>query len=187
MSYKVEYRIGVAAPVDDVYDLVCDIESWTQWSPIHKAASGQLKFGAPIHLEEQYEGLGMWEIDGVLSDWSPYSHIHVFIPKPFYAGKQVRYFEFEALSQTGSAFTVGALFNGFLAEREGKLISGPVKRGFTAFAEAVKAKAEADFLAKPESERTKNRLPPKALPDKLQPPPAPNWKGATFLGQKKKK
>ena len=185
--YRIEYRIGVATPVDDIYDVVADIESWPQWSPIHKKSSGTLSFGAPVALEEYYDGLGTWELSGALADWQPYSHIHVAIPKPFYAGTLIRYFEFDALSAQGSTFAVGALFNGFLAEREGKMISGPVRRGFNAFAEALKAKAEADYLAKPESERGRNNLPPNAIPDKLRPPPAPNWKGTTFLGQKKKK
>ena len=184
MSYKVEYRIGVAAPVDDVYDLVADIESWTQWSPIHKAANGQLKFGAPIHLEEQYDGLGTWEIDGVLSDWSPYSHIHVFIPKPFYFGKQVRYFEFETLSQTGSAFTVGALFNGFLSEREGRAYGKYLKTGFQRFAETVKARAEENYNTSPDKRRAPREI---KAPEKPQlGPKRMGVKTPKFFGAKKK-
>ncbi len=185
--YRIEHRIGIAAPVDDAYDLAADIETWPQWSPIHKKAAGKLSFGAPIALEEYYEGLGTWELSGALADWQPYSHIHVAIPKPFYAGTLIRYFEFDALSAHGSTFAVGALFNGFLAEREGKMIAKAVRKGFAAFAEALKDRAEAVYLAKPESERTVNNLPPKAIPDKLQPPPPPNWGGPRFLGQKKKK
>ncbi len=158
MSYKVEYRIGVATPVDDIYELIADIDAWTQWSPIHKAATGALRFGAPFHLEEQYEGLGLWEIDGTLADWSPYSHIHVFIPKPFYAGKQMRYFEFEALSQTGSAFTVGAVFDGFLSEREGRRYAKYLRRGFQAFAEAAKAKAETNYDNSPDKHRAPREI-----------------------------
>ena len=188
--YRIEYRVGVAAPVDDAYDIAADIESWPQWSPIHRKAVGTLKFGAPVALEEYYEGLGTWEQAGGLADWQPYSHIHVVIPKPFYAGTLTRYFEFDALSAHGSTFAVGAMFNGFLSEREGKMIAGPVRKGFMAFAEALKARAEAAYLAKPESERSVNHLPPKAIPDKLKPPPPPNWKGTQFFGQfgqKKKK
>jgi len=188
--FRIEHRIGIAAPVDDPYEIVADLESWSKWSPIHKAASGKLSFGAPVTFEEYYEGLGTWELAGSLADWQPLSHIHVAIPKPFYAGTLIRYFEFDALSAHGSSFAVGALFNGFLAEREGKLIAKPVKRGFAAFAEALKAKAEAQFEAKPEDERTANHLPPKAIPDKLKPPPPPNWNGTNYFGRfgpKKKK
>ena len=184
--YRIEQRVGIAAPVDDAYEIMADIEGWPQWSPIHKTTSGKLSFGAPIALEEYYEGLGTWELTGSLADWQPYSHIHVAIPKPFYAGTLIRYFEFDALSAHGSTFAVGALFNGFLAEREGRLIAKPVRKGFAAFAEALKNRVEAAWLAKPESERGANYLPPKAVPDKLQPPPPPNWKGTRFWGQRKK-
>jgi len=184
MSYKVEYRIGVAAPVDDIYDLVADIESWTQWSPIHKAARGALHFGAPVHLEEQYEGLGTWEIDGVLADWSPYSHIHVFIPKPFYFGKQVRYFEFEALSETGSTFTAGALFTGFLSEREGRAYGKYLKKGFQLFAETAKAKAEENYNNSPDKRRAPREIKAPEKP-KLGPRPM-GIKTPKFFGAKKK-
>ncbi|MGA9658695.1 MAG: SRPBCC family protein, partial [Asticcacaulis sp.] len=120
MSFKIEQRIGIAAPVDDVYEILADINAWPEWSPIHKKAEAILRFGAPVHLEEHYEGLGTWETDGSVADWTPLSHIHIHVPKPLYAGKLVRYFEFEALSEYGSHFAVGALFGGFLSEREGK-------------------------------------------------------------------
>ena len=184
MSYKVEYRIGVATPVDDIYDLVADVDAWTQWSPIHKAASGRLSFGAPFHLEEQYEGLGMWEIDGTLADWSPYSHIHLFIPKPFYAGKQLRYFEFEGLSQTGSTFTVGAVFDGLLSEREGRRYAKYLRPGFQAFAEAAKAKAETNYDNSPDKYRA-----PREIKAPEKPQLGPKRMGVTtpkFFGVKKK-
>lgn len=184
--FRIEHRIGIAAPVDDAYEIMADIEAWPQWSPIHKQASGKLSFGAPIALVEYYEGLGTWELAGSLADWQPLSHIHVAIPKPFYAGTLIRYFEFDALSAHGSTFSVGALFNGVLAEREGRQIANPVRRGFAAFAEALKAVTEAAYLAKPEEARMNNYLPPKAIPDKLKPPPPPNWKGTRFWGHRKK-
>ena len=142
MVYKVEHRIGIATPVDKVYDIVADINAWPSWSPIHKTASATLSFGAPISLEEVYDGLSRWEQAGVIEDWVPLSHIHVTIPKPFYAGRLTRYFELENLSETGSLFTVGALFDGFLSEREGKRFGAPLKRGFEAMGHALKTKAE---------------------------------------------
>ncbi len=185
MSYKIEHRIGVAAPVDDVYEIMENIEAWPQWSPIHQAATGRLSFGAPIHLEEKFEGLGMWEIDGSLSDWSPYSHIHVFVPKPFYAGKLMRYFEFEALSETGSAFTIGALFDGYLSEREGRAYGKYIRKGFVDFAEALKVKAEEAYAASPDKRRAPREI---KAPEKPQLGPKRN--AATvipkFFGRKSK-
>jgi hypothetical protein len=150
MAWKIEQRVGIAAPVDDIYDLIADIGRWPEWSPIHQAATGELHFGAPVHIEERFEGLGVWEIDGVVADWSPLSHIHINVPKPFYAGKLIRYFEFEGLSETASFFTVGALFSGLLSEREGKRYGKFLRAGFAAFAETAKAKAEAVFATHPD-------------------------------------
>ena len=182
--YRIEYRVGIAAPVDDAYDLVADIEAWPQWSPIHKKAAGKLSFGAPIALEEYYEGLGTWELAGALADWQPLSHIHVAVPKPFYAGTLVRYFEFDALSAQGSTFAVGALFNGFLSEREGRAYGKHLRKGFQLFAETVKARAEENYNNSPDKRRAPREI---KAPEKPQlGPRSAGVKIPKFFGAKKK-
>ena len=182
MSLKIETRVGISAPVDDVYDLIADIDNWPTWSPIHKAASGKLGFGASIHLEEQLEGLGVWETDGVIADWQPLSHIHVTVPKPFYAGTLIRYFEFDALSEKGSSFAVGALFTGFLSEREGKRFCKYIRAGFDSFADAVRVKAEAAFAEHPEDVSSAIVAPPPPVPPRGA--KRKNWLGTHFWGKK---
>lgn len=142
MALKIEHRIGIAAPVDHVYDLVSDINGWSAWSPIHKTAEGALGYGAPVAFEEVYEGLGTWEIRGFVSDWVPLSHIHIGVPKKFYEGSLIRYYEFEELSKTASHFSIGAMFKGFLSEREGRRYRKYLKAGFEAYAQTLKAKIE---------------------------------------------
>jgi len=172
MALKIEHRIGISAPVDDVWDVIADINGWTAWSPIHKAASGELHFGGRIHLEEAYEGLGVWEIDGVIADWTPLSHIHISVPKPFYAGSLIRFFEFDALSDYGCAFSLGAVFQGFLSEREGRRYRPFLRKGFEAFGEALKEHVEALVQADPEAH------PPRPLQDNANARPAPKKKDA---------
>lgn len=163
MSVKIEYRVGIAAPVEVVYEVLADIEAWPQWSPIHKRVEGKLGFGTPLSLEEHYEGLGGWSVTGMITDWSPLSHIHVEVPKPFYAGRLIRFFEFDRLSETGCTFSVGALFTGFLSEREGQKYGPYIKAGFALMAEALKVRAEAVFAENP--------VPPPANPTPLPPRP----------------
>jgi hypothetical protein len=145
MAIKVEHRIGIATPVDNAYEIIADLENWPSWSPIHKKVSGRLSFGAPVELIEHYDGLGTWEQTGSIADWTPLSHIHMHIPRPMFVGTLTRYFEFEILAETGCAFTVGALFKGFVSEREGKRYRPFLREGFKAMAEALKAKAEAEY------------------------------------------
>jgi len=155
MAYKIEHRVGIAAPIDDVYEIIANIDGWSDWSPIHRRATGHLGFGAPVSMEEYFEGLGTWETEGAVSDWTPLSHIHIVVPKPFYAGTLIRYYEFEALSDTGTAFSLGAHFNGFLSEREGRKFSRLIRPGFERMAEALKSKAETAFAADPDRPRLK--------------------------------
>ena len=182
MGLKIETRVGIAAPVDDVYEIIADINAWPEWSPIHKKAEAHLGFGAPIHLEEYFEGLGTWETDGVIADWTPLSLIHVSVPKPFYAGTLVRYFEFDALSDVASSFSIGAAFKGFLSEREGRRYRPFIRTGFEAFAEALKVKAEAKYATDPHSSSVILPPIPKERPrDK----PRPKWLNTSFWGKKK--
>lgn len=183
MAIKIEYRIGIAAPVDEVYEVLSEVENWPQWSPIHKAASGQLKFGAPVRLEEYYEGLGTWELEGSVADYQPLSHIHINIPKPFYAGRLIRYFELDILSQEATSFSVGALFDGFLSEREGRQYRQYLRGGFQAFSEALKVTSEEVAARHHNQPRSRIVVPePPPLPKK-----EPAWKRQThFWGRKKK-
>lgn len=182
MALKIEHRVGIAAPIDDVYEVIADINAWPDWSPIHKKAEGILRFGAPIHLDEYYEGLGTWETAGVIADWTPLSHIHITVPKPFYAGSLIRYFEFDALSEYGSSFSVGALFSGYLSEREGKAYREFIRTGFAAFGEALKVRAEAKFAADPHASSVV--VPPVPKDDPLH-KPRPKWLNTHFWGKKK--
>jgi hypothetical protein len=141
--YKVEHRVGIKRSVDDIYAIVQDINSWPSWSPIHKASNGELKFAGKVSLDETYEGLGRWELSGHIEDYSPLSHIHVRIPRPFWEGSLIRYFEFEILSNEGCSFCVGAAFGGFLSIREGRRHAKALKNGFEAMGNALKTLSEA--------------------------------------------
>ena len=140
--YRIEARIGISCPVDHAYERLSQIDQWPRWSPIHKAATGTLGFGAFVAFEEYYEGLGRWEVSGTVADYSPLSHIHIVVPKPFWAGSLIRYYEFEILSDTACSFTAGAAFDGFFSVREGKRYGTFLKSGFQAMAEALKSHAE---------------------------------------------
>jgi hypothetical protein len=140
--FKIEHRIGINRSVDEVFEIIADINAWPTWSPIHKSSSGELRFGAPVTLNEYYQGLGTWDISGSIGDYTPLSHIHVMVPKRFWEGSLIRFFEFEQLSDEACSFTVGAAFGGFFSVREGKRFKKHLKSGFIAMCEALKAKAE---------------------------------------------
>ncbi|UDF02927.1 SRPBCC domain-containing protein [Asticcacaulis sp. AND118] len=142
MAVKIEKRVGIQTPADTVYEILENINAWPEWSPIHKAASGKLGFGAPVSFMEHYEGLGDWEINGFVADWSPLSHIHIGVPKKFYEGSLIRFYEMNILNDSACDFTIGAQFSGFLSEREGKRYRKYLREGFAKFAEALKARAE---------------------------------------------
>jgi len=88
-------------------------------------------------------------VTGQVADWVPQSHIHLEVPKPFYAGKLTRFFEFDTLTDTACTFSVGAVFDGFLSEREGRRFGPKIKPGLALMCEALKVHAEAVYAADP--------------------------------------
>ncbi len=180
--YKVEYRFGIAAPVDYVYDILADVERWPEWSPIHKEARAHLGFGAPAVFKEEYAGLGTWELEGALSDWVPLSHMHFHIPRPWYMGRLIRYYEVDNLLEVGTRFSVGAAFSGMLSIREGKRFAPHLRKGFEAFTLALKDRAEAAYAADP------NRIvrkPAQKPPERIK-KRAPKWgNDAKMWGRRK--
>lgn len=169
--YKVEYRFGIQAPVDYVYDILADVEKWPTWSPIHKEARAQLGFGAPAAFKEEYEGLGTWELDGALSDWVPLSHMHFHIPRPWYVGQLIRYYEVDNLLEVGTRFSMGAAFGGLLSEREGKRFAPYLRKGFEAFTHELKARAEQAYANDPNATL---RAPAQKPPERIK-KQAPRW------------
>ncbi|HEX8244209.1 MAG TPA: SRPBCC family protein, partial [Longimicrobium sp.] len=52
MAFKIEHRIGVAAPADAVWRLVADVERWPEWLPHYRWVRFQRKDGFGTGLVE---------------------------------------------------------------------------------------------------------------------------------------
>ena len=47
MAFRLENRIGVAAPASVIWDLVSDLEGWDRWNPLYRAGLSQMDISIP--------------------------------------------------------------------------------------------------------------------------------------------
>jgi hypothetical protein len=147
MADKIEHRIGVQAPAQTIWDLVSDIEGWGRWNPLYPKASGVLRIGARLSLTVALSGRPSREIEPVVLDWVPLEQIHWRTSSLGGLVRTIRYIEIEALSEAGCLVSNGELFDGLLGPRVMRRLKGPLRQGFTAMGEAIKAHAEAAWRA----------------------------------------
>ncbi|HEX8234132.1 MAG TPA: SRPBCC family protein [Caulobacteraceae bacterium] len=177
MQFRIEHRIGVAAPAAAVWPVLAELERWGEWNPVYPRAAGSLSIGGELRLTERIGGREE-EIAPRIVDWVPDSQILWRRKTGGGLVTALRYIELEALSEEGTVFSNGELYEGMFA---GRVIRNRRERrdAFAAMGEAVKARAEAAWAALGEEERARvpRNVPPE-LPDeppipqsKFQPPP----------------
>lgn len=145
MGFKIEHRIGVARPKEQVWAVLSDLPAWNSWNPMYPEITGRLLISAPLELAER-AGERNERYSAVVAEWVPNSQI--IWTRKTHGGlvRHVRYLEIEPLSDTGCIFANGELFEGRFAPlfvsngRRRKL-----RQAFRGFCEGLKARVEAGF------------------------------------------
>ena len=149
MAFRIENRIGVAAPAPVVWELVSDLEGWSRWNPLYPEVKGRLGFGerltATLKLPEQPPET----IRPTVLDIQTDSLLHWSLKLAGGLVTTTRYFEIEALTETGCIFSNGELFKGLLARYTPARLRRRIRQGFGELGEAMKREAEARFAAGP--------------------------------------
>ncbi len=142
-GYRVEDRIGIQAPAEIIWEVVYDLERWSEWNPTYPKASGAIRIGEPLALTLALPGQAEQEIRPRVLDWVPNEQLHWQLSLLGGMIKTLRYIEIEALAEAGCVVDNGEIFGGLMGSSLGRRMSGPVRRGFRAMNEALKERAEA--------------------------------------------
>ncbi len=148
MSVKIEHQVGVKAPASVVWEIVHDLERWSDWNPLYAEASGAIRIGEKLKLKLVLPDQEPRELEATVIDWTPDEAIHW---KTTHVGglvKTIRYLEIEAKSETGCIFSNGEIFTGLLGARVAKQMCPSLRKGFTALGEAVRDLAEARWQSR---------------------------------------
>jgi hypothetical protein len=143
MGPRVEYRIGVQATPERIWEVLSNLERWADWNPMYPQAAGHIAIGGTLNLLEHVAGRADRRIDARIVDWTPYAQLILRVEGGMFAHR-LQYFEIDPLTADGQGciFAAGAFFNGWrgkaLAQREAR----GLKIGFGLLCEALKAKVE---------------------------------------------
>lgn len=143
MSFRLEHRIGVAAPASALWEVLADLPGWSGWNPLYPQATGELRIGAPLRLTLAVPGEKPEPVQATVVDWVPNTQL-VWASK-FGGGlvRSTRYFEIEPLTEAGCIFSNGELFEGLGARFLPRRLRGRMRAGCAALGEALKAQVEA--------------------------------------------
>ncbi len=147
MAFRLEHRIGVAAPASVIWDLIADLPGWSRWNPLYPDAKGVLGFGETLTLELALPGRKRETIRPVVADWTPGSLLHWNLKALGGLVRTTRYLELEVLTDTGCIFSNGEIFEGLGSRYLPSALRRSVRQGFADMGEAVKREAEARSAA----------------------------------------
>jgi hypothetical protein len=156
MAFRVQQRIGVAAPASAVWKVIGDLDSWKEWNPLFTEAEGRLSIGSLVQLRRKVGDVGERQEVRVV-DWVPDAQI-IFSRSIGLFASSLIYLEIEPLTERGCILAVGELFEGRIGELLGARARKALNPAMLALCEAAKARAEATW---------------DGVPDEPVPPPPP--------------
>lgn len=148
MAFRIEHRIGVAAPASEIWDLVYNLEGWKDWTELYTHASGRLAIGETLDFTFQLPGEAPMSVRGQVYDWVPEHQIAWTVS--FYGGlvTSLRYVEIVKLGDTNCILANGDYWSGPLAGFMPKRLRVKARAAFQRMNEIAKAKVEAAWIAK---------------------------------------
>ncbi len=166
MAYRVQSRVGVAAPASAVWAAICELEDWRDWNPLFVEAEGRLSIGALVALTRRlHDRTERQEVRIV--DWVPNAQI-VWLRSIAPFARSLGYIEIEALTERGCILAAGEIYQGPIGQMIGKRVRRPLKHGFEALCDAAKARAEATWDGVPDEPVPPPPKPPPAKPRSMQ-------------------
>ncbi len=155
MSFRIEHRIGIAAPAEVIWDILADVPGWESWNPLYPSAGGVVRIGEVLNLTLALPGQTPEAIAPRVLDWVPYEQLHWYSTAGSGLLKALRYIEIEKLDETSCIFSNGELYSGLLGPFVAKRMKRAIRAGFASMGEALKVQAEAAYAKQPKRKKAK--------------------------------
>lgn len=140
--HVLETRIEIAAPVQRVWSLLVDFESYSQWNPFIRSIEGTPEVGQPLHVFIQPPGSNGMRFRPTVLVVAPNRELR-WKGRLLFAGlfDGEHYFRLESRAG-GVTFHQGEIFSGILVPLFRRSLDGATRQGFVAMNEALKREAE---------------------------------------------
>ena len=142
MSFRLEHRIGIAAPASEVWAVVSDLARYGEWNPVYPVIEARLSIGAPVRFELHLPKKPVQTFTGVIVDWVPNAQLVWALKLMGGLVRTTRYTEIEALTDDNCILSNGEIFDGLGARLMPKADRRTLKRAFEIVNEAAKARVE---------------------------------------------
>jgi hypothetical protein len=159
MSYRIQHRIGIAAPASAVWRALADLDQWSEWNPLYTEAEGRMSIGSLVTFRRSSGGVSRLEQVRIL-DWVPNEQL-VWSRSIGLFADALGYIEIEALTEQGCIVACGEIYRGLVGRQIGRINRKKLRPGYAALCEALKTRAEAMW---------------DGVPDPALPPPKPKPK-----------
>ena len=151
MAFRIENRIGIAAPAPVVWEVLADLPRWGEWNTMYPEVSGRLAIGETLSAKLVIPGEKPETVKPVILDWVPNEQLVWNLKVGGGLIRTTRWFEIEALTEEGSIVSNGELFQGLAAGLMPGRLRGRIRQGFADLNEALKTRAEGRWAGRSEA------------------------------------
>ncbi|MDY0388325.1 MAG: SRPBCC domain-containing protein [Methanolobus sp.] len=141
--HKICTDIIIEAPVNEIWELLTDFESFEHWNPFITSIKGKLEPGSRLHVHMQAPGMKGINLSPVLTKVEPvheYRWMSNLWVKGVFDGEHV--FRIEELENNRTRFIQCERFRGILAPFILPLIGAKTRMGFEAMNNKLKKECE---------------------------------------------
>ena len=143
MQRAVEFRTGVQAPAEILWEVISDFSTWKDWNPVHPRIEGEMRIGTTLTVDLVHGEGQLTTIQPIVQDWVPYEQLHWRTKRLNGFVTAIRYLEIENMGPANSTFSNGELFMGPLVRWVSRDERRRLRAAYTRMGEAVRDRAEA--------------------------------------------
>lgn len=140
---RIESRIGVRASEDRLWDLLTDLDNWSQWNPYETDVSGNLSIGGHIGLTEALPGFARREVSARLGDWQPLTKL-LWSERRGFLFQSTRFFTIQQLDKASCILSHGIIFTGLRGEFYHDKHRAQIREAYETLSQNLKREAEAE-------------------------------------------
>lgn len=142
MSHRIVTEIEITAPTEEVWNILTDLHSYSEWNPFVVEASGDVEAGARLKVRLRPPGGSAMTIKPTVTEATTHQTFewlgHLVIPGIFDGRHR---FELERTS-SGTRLTQSEEFGGILLPMLRRFLDTKTKAGFEAMNHALKDRTE---------------------------------------------